>query len=435
MAELLASFTKDSYLALDSAKNIAKQYKQTIITPYQLLLGVLDPPGSLGETVLRQFPFRMDQLITRLSASIRLDAAEDETWVGLGYQDRRYTLSSETTAIIEAAHQEALEQGVDFVDSRTLIMGMLRKPQTSAGEILHQFGITPQAYREQAALTSVLPQVPSPARKSPARKSPASESPASSAKMSSFPISPIFLILVLFMAVSGYMLYNHIGNPGMIIFLFVIIGWLVSLSLHEFGHALIAFLGGDESVADKGYLTLDPLKYTHPVLSILFPIVFLLMGGIPLPGGAVYINTHAIRSRTMVSLTSAAGPIATLLFGLVLASPLVFGWHKATLDQNSAFWSALALLVFFQIFALFLNLIPFPGLDGFGILEPFLPDSILRLAHAIRPFSIIIFFAIFIYSPFGEKLAEEVWRVMMWIDDDAAWLVVNGFDMFRFWQK
>jgi len=299
MAELLASFTKDSFLALDSAKNIAKHYKQTIITPYQLLLGVLDPPGSLGEAVLRQFPFRMDQLLTRLRASIRLDAAEDETWVGLGYQDRRYTLSSETTAIIEAAHHEALDQGVDFVDSRMLIMGMLRKPQTSAGEILHQFGITPQAYREQAALISTLPQAPSPARKPPARSS-----SASGAKISSFPISPIFLILLLFMAGSGYMLYNHIGDAGMIIFLFVIIGWLVSLSLHEFGHALVAYLGGDESVADKGYLTLDPLKYTHPVLSILFPIIFLLMGGIPLPGGAVYINTHAIRSRTMISLTS-----------------------------------------------------------------------------------------------------------------------------------
>ena len=425
MAELLAAFTKDSYQALDNAKNIAKQYKQTIITPYQLLLGVLDPPGSPGETVLSQFPFRMDQLIIRLSASIRLDAAEDETWVGLGYKDRRYTLSSETTAIIEAAQHEALEQGIDFVDSRVLILGMLRKPQTSAGEILHQFGITPQAFRERAALDSTPPQ----ARKQPRKPS----TPVATAHR--FPISPIFLILLLVMALTGYMLYNHIGNAGMIVFLFVIVGWLVALSLHEFGHALTAYLGGDASVADKGYLTLDPLKYTHPVLSILFPIVFLLMGGIPLPGGAVYINTHAIRSRVMVSLTSAAGPIATLLFGLVLAAPLAFGWHEATLVQKEAFWSALALLAFFQIFALFLNLIPFPGLDGFGILEPFLPDSILRIAYAIRPFSIILFFVLFIYSPFGEKLAEEVWRVMLWIDDDAAWLVVNGFDMFQFWKK
>ena len=204
---------------------------------------------------------------------------------------------------------------------------------------------------------------------------------------------------------------------------------LIRVDNHAQGRRLVEWV-----IAEKGYLTLDPLKYTHPVLSIVFPIIFLLMGGIPLPGGAVYINTHAIRSRFMLSFTSAAGPIATLLFGLLLASPLVFYLGEATLTQNTAFWSALALLAFLQIFALFLNLIPFPGLDGFGILEPFLPVGILRVAYALKPFSIILFFVLFIYSPLGQWLAEEVWRVMLWLNADSGWLVANGFDMFRFWQ-
>ncbi len=72
----------------------------------------------------------------------------------------------------------------------------------------------------------------------------------------------------------------------------------MSLCLHEFGHALAAYLGGDTSVRDAGYLTLNPLKYSHPLLSIIMPVLFLMMGGIGLPGGAVYINRHALRSST-----------------------------------------------------------------------------------------------------------------------------------------
>ena len=66
--------------------------------------------------------------------------------------------------------------------------------------------------------------------------------------------------------------------------------WKAQVALHEFGHALVAFWGGDRSVVDKGYLTLNPLKYTHPFLSLVLPMLILVLGGIGLPGGAVYIN-------------------------------------------------------------------------------------------------------------------------------------------------
>ena len=67
--------------------------------------------------------------------------------------------------------------------------------------------------------------------------------------------------------------------------LFVFGGWMISLCLHEFGHAIVAYFGGDTSVKDKGYLTLNPLNYTDPGLSLLLPMIFLVMGGIALPGG------------------------------------------------------------------------------------------------------------------------------------------------------
>ena len=63
---------------------------------------------------------------------------------------------------------------------------------------------------------------------------------------------------------------------------------------HEFGHALVAYLGGDRMVVAQGYLSLNPLRYTNILLSVVMPIAFLLLGGIGLPGAAVYINHSAI---------------------------------------------------------------------------------------------------------------------------------------------
>ena len=92
------------------------------------------------------------------------------------------------------------------------------------------------------------------------------------------------------------------------VFIFVIAGWLVSLCLHEFGHAYMAWRYGDREVAVRGYLTLNPLKYSNPLLSLGLPLVFIALGGIGLPGGAVYVRTSWMtpRRRTVVALAGAA---------------------------------------------------------------------------------------------------------------------------------
>ncbi|MGH3655515.1 MAG: site-2 protease family protein, partial [Micromonosporaceae bacterium] len=121
--------------------------------------------------------------------------------------------------------------------------------------------------------------------------------------------SPIFLGILAVFVGSGLLLWYEIGPPGLAAFGFVLGGWLVSLCLHEYAHAATAYHSGDHSVVEKGYLTLNPLKYSHVLLSIVLPLVFVLLGGIGLPGGAVYINPHALRNRVRESLVSAAGPL------------------------------------------------------------------------------------------------------------------------------
>src|SRR6478752_1207614 len=111
-------------------------------------------------------------------------------------------------------------------------------------------------------------------------------------------LSPFFLALVLVTVAGGAL--AAVGTGAVLvagIVLVVLGGWAVSLCLHEFAHALVAHRSGDLSVRARGYLTLDIRRYTNVALTLVLPVLFLLLGGIPLPGGAVLINPGAIRSR------------------------------------------------------------------------------------------------------------------------------------------
>ncbi|MEU8352596.1 hypothetical protein AB0C60_25130, partial [Streptomyces sp. NPDC048845] len=109
-------------------------------------------------------------------------------------------------------------------------------------------------------------------------------------------VSPVFLALVAVTALSGWAVWSEVpAVTGLAVFLFVVSGWIVSLCLHEYAHARTALHSGDLSVGAKGYLTLNPLTYTHALLSVVLPVLFVIMGGIGLPGGAVFLERGRIR--------------------------------------------------------------------------------------------------------------------------------------------
>jgi Zn-dependent protease len=181
--------------------------------------------------------------------------------------------------------------------------------------------------------------------------------------------------------------------------LVVYVGWIVSLCFHEFGHAIVAYWGGDYSVKEKGYLSFNPLKYVHPILSIVLPMLYLLLGGFGLPGGAVYIDDAALRRIWWSSLVSLAGPVANILVAIALSIPFQFGWMSAerldlqnlnVLGSESWFANAIALLVYLQISAALFNLLPVPGLDGYGILEPWLPRTWTWKLAPLKQYGIFI---------------------------------------------
>jgi Zn-dependent protease len=211
------------------------------------------------------------------------------------------------------------------------------------------------------------------------------------------------------------------------VFIFVIAGWLVSLCLHEFGHAFTAWRFGDHDVAVRGYLTLDPRRYSHPALSLLLPMVIILLGVIGLPGAAVYVRTWFMTPARR-SLVSLAGPAVNLLLAVLLLALTRWLYDAA----HAVFWAGVAFLGFLQLTAVLLNLLPIPGLDGYDALEPHLsPETQRALAPAKQWGFFIVLIVLF---------AASAWffAVVLWLFDFSGvphGLVTAGNLLTRFWSR
>jgi Zn-dependent protease len=212
-------------------------------------------------------------------------------------------------------------------------------------------------------------------------------------------------------------------------FTIVFFGWIFSLCLHEFSHALVAYLGGDYTVREKGYLTFNPLRYTHPLFSIVLPLLFLVMGGIGLPGGAVYIERWRIRNRFMLSAVSLAGPLANLLVAIVLGFILRF---SDSIPES--YLPGLSFLLVLQVSAVLFNSIPVPPFDGYNMLEPFLNPAIRTQVERFSGMTFWVILLLFWFVPaVADSFWESVYRFSTFLGVDWS-MVVAGLQRFRFWE-
>lgn len=210
--------------------------------------------------------------------------------------------------------------------------------------------------------------------------------------------------------------------------MFVLAGWIFSLCLHEYSHARLAYEGGDTSVKAKGYLSFNPLRYIDPMFSIVMPIFFLVIGGIGLPGGAVWIDRSRIRDPRWMSLVSAGGPFSNLILAVLLALPFRFAP-----DAQGGLWPALAFLCLLQIMAVVLNLIPVPPLDGYGIIRPFLPRDLQTRIDGAAQFGFYIVFGALWFWPAANYFFFDIVQSIAHLLGVPAGLSDQGYQLFRFW--
>jgi Zn-dependent protease len=153
---------------------------------------------------------------------------------------------------------------------------------------------------------------------------------------------------------------------------------LLSLSVHEWAHAWVAFRLGDDTAARLGRMTLNPLAHIDPVGTLLLPLLGVPFGWAkPVPINPLRFDRR-VRMGTGLALSAAAGPLSnfalaalsvTALVGLAKLAPAALAQHPALLH----------LLYSFALINLALgcfNLFPVPPLDGSRIAEALVPERL-----------------------------------------------------------
>ncbi len=165
-------------------------------------------------------------------------------------------------------------------------------------------------------------------------------------------------------------------------FLVQIIVIILSISLHEFGHAISADMLGDDTPRSQGRVTLWPDKHFDPIGFILIFVTINAGRGLGW-GKPVQVNINRLRHpRRDMLLVAAAGPLMNLILaviaGIIMRVSFSTG-HDQWLDQNlsgqyatvsGAFVTAFLTL---NLSLMFFNLIPIHPLDGSKILSSLLP--------------------------------------------------------------
>ncbi len=161
-------------------------------------------------------------------------------------------------------------------------------------------------------------------------------------------------------------------NEGRIaLFLLILLALMLSLTLHEFGHALAAKLYGDDTAQRAGRLTLNPIPHIHPTGLLM---VILLGFGFAKP---VPTDPRNFKSRSGVLVVSAAGPAMNLLLAAISINLYLLGLQQGFTELNEPgprfFFVYLAQI---NLLLMVFNLIPLGALDGHYILPYFLPESL-----------------------------------------------------------
>jgi len=158
----------------------------------------------------------------------------------------------------------------------------------------------------------------------------------------------------------------------------VVVGFVLSCTVHEWAHAWMATRLGDSTAESEGRLTLNPLSHIDPIGTLLFPAIGAAIGGMffgwarPVPYNAARFH-RGVTIRGGTARVALAGPFSNLVLALLCASiAKLMQWLINAEIGPTATWSALMLFVVYgiliNIILMIFNLLPVPPLDGHRIL-------------------------------------------------------------------
>jgi len=180
---------------------------------------------------------------------------------------------------------------------------------------------------------------------------------------------------------------------------------LVSLSIHEMMHAYAGFKLGDDTAAEEGRISLNPLKHIDPFMTILLPIITIVAFGAPiLAAKPVPFNPDRVKwDEFGAAIIALAGPLSNLVLaviGVALANLVV---------TDSMLTNILYVFASVNVSLFVFNLVPIPPLDGSRVLYAFAPDPVRRVMSQLEPYGLFIVFGLLILPGIGFGALLSTW--------------------------
>ncbi|WP_458414415.1 site-2 protease family protein [Schinkia sp. CFF1] len=170
----------------------------------------------------------------------------------------------------------------------------------------------------------------------------------------------------------------------------------IAFSVHEFAHAYVAYRFGDPTAKNQGRLTLSPLAHLD-----IFGTIMIFIAGVgwarPVPVNRYYFK----RPRLAGVLVSLAGPLSNLMLILIgfllLYSLILCGVFEGLPDNvTKTIYQFFNLFFVINIMLCIFNLLPFPPLDGYRVLEDLSSPNVRAKLTQYENYGILIFLILII---------------------------------------
>jgi Zn-dependent protease len=164
-------------------------------------------------------------------------------------------------------------------------------------------------------------------------------------------------------------------------FLSVLPIFLVSLSIHEYAHAWVAYRYGDDTAKRMGRLTLNPLAHISLFGTIIMPLLVRFGWAKPVP-----VN-FSILTKSQIFKVAAAGPASNMLIAFILA----IAFHLFRLRAMPILGNFVLMAILFNIILAVFNLLPIPPLDGSKMVYARLKSpQAINTYNKLAPFGMLI---------------------------------------------
>jgi len=182
---------------------------------------------------------------------------------------------------------------------------------------------------------------------------------------------------------------------------------VIAITVHEFAHAKVADMLGDETPRMNGRVTLNPLAHLDPIGSLMMIIAHFGWGR-PVP-----VNPFVLARRSPAALmwVSLAGPMSNFFLAVVAIIPLRLGIASDIPVQDFLPSTVyfLTQFAFVNLFLMLFNLVPIAPLDGDKIAAYFFPPFMADFLDTIRPFGpMILILLLFVMPMLGFNFIGQV---------------------------